>query len=159
MQVAETSTTEEELVGETNYRVAEQQQQNLQQQSMYAVDLCDFSYSAMPQQQQQQYMQSSAASMFGAPAYPRTAASVSNNSMINTHNNFISQVGYLVTNNNHKQTIKIPKGYSQIVVYVIANSNSIKREYSLPSAKLSKTSQTHSKLSETADDAGWAICR
>lgn len=62
----ETSTFEEELVGESNYRMAQQQQ--LQQQTMYAnSDLCDFGYGNMQQQQQQQYSQKSAGYVFGGP--------------------------------------------------------------------------------------------
>jgi hypothetical protein len=93
------------------------------QQTAYAADLCDFSY-AMPHQQH--YAQQSASNLFGA-SYSSMAANNARKNMINSHNNFISQVGYLTSNNNCKQTIKIAKGYSQIVVYVIGNSNTIKR--------------------------------
>ena len=78
---------------------------------------------------------------------------------INSHNNFISQVGYLSANTNSWKGIKVPKGYSQLVVYLAVNEHLIKREYPLPQPQLKTNRQTHSKLNDKDDKVGWAICR
>jgi len=78
---------------------------------------------------------------------------------LNTHNNFLSQVGFLCANANSSKGIKVPAGYSQIVVYLFADEFCIKREYSLPQAKLKTNNQAHSKLNDKDENVGWAICR
>jgi hypothetical protein len=86
------------------------QQQHLQKQSIYASDLCDFSYGGAPQLQ---YGQKSV----GGPYYGVSSEQIifganRTQNKINTHNNFLSHVGYLVANTTCLQSIKIPRGYS-----------------------------------------------
>lgn len=109
-------------MGESNYRVA--QQQHLQQQSMYAADLYDFGYGGA---QQQQYAQKSMVDPFGLSSYQIACERKRVQNKINTHNNFLSQIGFLLANASSLQSIKVPKGYSEIIVYAIGNNNLIKR--------------------------------
>ena len=94
---------------------------------MYAADLCDFGYEGAPQQQQ--YAQKSMGGLFGMSSIApgMVGGSRAQNNKINTHNNFLNQVGHLLANTTSLQSIKIPKGYSEIIVYAITNSNLIKR--------------------------------
>jgi hypothetical protein len=68
-------------------------------------------------------------------------------------------VGFLAANSSCSKGIKVPKGYSQLIVYLFTSDNLIKREYALPEAQLKTNKQTHSKMNDKDDKVGWAICR
>lgn len=53
---------------------------------------------------------------------------------LNTHNNFLKVTGHLNSNVSALTSVKIPKGYSHIVVFLFSEDTTIKKEYSLPSS-------------------------
>lgn len=71
--------------------------------------------------------------LFGAPSYSRQyvgsmqASVIAINRNLNSHNNFLYRVGHLSSNLRQINSITVPKGYNQLVVYLYTNNVTIKR--------------------------------
>ena len=78
---------------------------------------------------------------------------------INSHNNFLGQAGHLSANIKEIKGIKVPLGYSQLIVQVFTNETAIKRDYSLPHANPVAINLAHSKIADKGDKEGWTMSR
>jgi hypothetical protein len=111
---------------------------------------------AMPRQMMHDmsYQQQSQAYRYGA--YP---GAVTLNRNLNSHNNFLHKVGHLSHNLRKIESIRVPKGYSQLSVYLISGENTIKRDYSLPDGKVERLKLTHAALRDEDKKTGWTMSR
>lgn len=80
-----------------------------------------------------------------AYAYP---TSVTVERFLNSHNNFLYKVGHLNHNLKNMQKFKVPKGYSQVEVYLFSKNIVLKRQYSIPEGSESKLKLTHSSIAD-----------
>lgn len=60
------------------------------------------------------------------------AAGVTLNRSLNSHNNFLHRVGHLSANLSKIHSIRVPKGYSHLTVYLISPTILLRRDYALP---------------------------
>jgi hypothetical protein len=93
----------------------------------------------------------------GAAKYRRMAMTIKRNH--NSHNNFLSQSGYLDKNLKNVTQLKLPKGYNQIVVYLMTNKSSVKREYALPGGEITTIKQSHPLVADKDQNTGLAMSR
>jgi hypothetical protein len=64
-------------------------------------------------------------------AYPGSQKTTLTRSL-NSHNNFLLRVGHLSANLKKIESIRVPKGYSHISVYLFSGDNAVRRDYALP---------------------------
>lgn len=79
---------------------------------------------------------------------------------LNTHNNFLAKVGHLFPNLLKPLSIKLPQGYSHLIVHLYTEKVSVRREYSIPnSTKTEAINLTHPRLQDKSADEGWTMSR
>lgn len=78
------------------------------------------------------------------------SAEVSLQRKLNTHNNFLKEAGHISYNLTNLTSIKVPKTYSQLVVYLFYQDISIRREYSIPHSEPELINLTHGALVDSS---------
>ena len=93
----------------------------------------------------------------GAPLAGKRGVTLQRN--MNSHNNFLANGGHLSANIAELTKIVIPKGYSQIVVYLFSETSVIKKEYSLPHEQPQTINLSHGLLKDGNEKEGWTMSR
>lgn len=77
---------------------------------------------------------------------------------MNSHNNFLAQTGHTITNN-FSTSFEIPPHYSQVVVYLVSDNVTLKRQYNLSTSKQATLNMTHEVLEDVSATQGWTMSR